>query len=62
MKRYRFSLMAGLLALGVAACGDDVSVISPTPLLFRIRRRRRSRPRWPLLRPRSQWETVSFSQ
>ena len=28
--RNRF-LMAGLLALGVAACGDDVEVISPTP-------------------------------
>ena len=31
MKRYRFSLMAGLLAIGAAACGDDVQVVEPTP-------------------------------
>ena len=31
MKRYRFSLMAGLLAIGAAACGDDVEVVQPTP-------------------------------
>ena len=31
MTRYRFALMAGLLALGVAACGDDVEVVSPAP-------------------------------
>ncbi len=31
MKLYRSALMAGLLALGVAACGDDVEVVSPAP-------------------------------
>ena len=31
MKLHRSALMAGLLALGVAACGDDVEVVSPTP-------------------------------
>ena len=28
---YRSALMAGLVALGVAACGDDVEVVSPAP-------------------------------
>ena len=27
----RFSLVAGVLALGVAACGDDVEIVQPTP-------------------------------
>ena len=27
----RFALVAGVLALGVAACGDDVQVVEPTP-------------------------------
>ena len=27
----RFALVAGILALGVAACGDDVQVVEPTP-------------------------------
>ena len=31
MKLHRSALMAGLLALGVAACGDDVEVVSPAP-------------------------------
>ena len=31
MKLYRSALMAGLVALGVAACGDNVEVIQPTP-------------------------------
>ena len=31
MKLSRSALMAGLLALGVAACGDDVEVITPVP-------------------------------
>ena len=31
MKLNRFSLVAGLLALGVAACGDDVEVVQPAP-------------------------------
>ena len=31
MRLNRFSLVAGILALGVAACGDDVEVVQPTP-------------------------------
>ena len=31
MKINRFALVAGLLALGMAACGDDVQVVEPTP-------------------------------
>ena len=31
MRLNRFALVAGLLALGVAACGDDVEVVQPTP-------------------------------
>ena len=31
MKLKRFSLVAGVLALGVAACGDDVEIVQPTP-------------------------------
>ena len=31
MKRNRFTLVAGVLALGLAACGDDVQVVEPTP-------------------------------
>ena len=31
MKLYRSALVAGVLALGVAACGDDVQVVEPTP-------------------------------
>ncbi len=31
MKINRFALVAGVLALGVAACGDDVQVVEPTP-------------------------------
>ena len=31
MKLNRFALVAGVLALGVAACGDDVQVVEPTP-------------------------------
>ena len=31
MKLSRSALMAGLLALGVAACGDNVELITPTP-------------------------------
>ncbi|MYE26191.1 MAG: Ig-like domain-containing protein, partial [Chloroflexi bacterium] len=31
MRRNRFALVAGVLALGVAACGDDVQVVEPTP-------------------------------
>ena len=31
MKLHRSALMAGLLALGVGACGDDVQVVEPTP-------------------------------
>ena len=31
MKLKRFSLVAGMLALGVAACGDDVEIVQPTP-------------------------------
>ena len=31
MKINRFALVAGLLALGAAACGDDVQVVEPTP-------------------------------
>ena len=31
MKFNRFSLVAGVLALGVAACGDDVEIVQPTP-------------------------------
>jgi len=31
MRLHRSALFAGLLALGVAACGDDVQVVEPTP-------------------------------
>ena len=31
MRFNRFALVAGVLALGVAACGDDVQVVEPTP-------------------------------
>ena len=31
MKLNRSALMAGILALGVAACGDDVEIVQPTP-------------------------------
>ena len=31
MRLNRFALVAGLLALGVAACGDDVEIVQPTP-------------------------------
>ena len=31
MKFNRFALVAGVLALGVAACGDDVQIVEPTP-------------------------------
>ena len=31
MKLKRFSLVASVLALGVAACGDDVEIVQPTP-------------------------------
>ena len=31
MKLHQSALVAGLLALGVAACGDDVTVVEPTP-------------------------------
>ena len=31
MKLYRSALTAGILALGVAACGDDVQVVDPPP-------------------------------
>ena len=31
MKFNRFALVAGVLALGVAACGDDVEIVQPTP-------------------------------
>ena len=31
MKLYRSALMAGLVAIGVGACGDDVQVVEPTP-------------------------------
>ena len=31
MKLNRSALMAGVLAIGVAACGDDVQVVQPTP-------------------------------
>ena len=31
MKLNRFALVAGVLALGAAACGDDVQVVEPTP-------------------------------
>ena len=31
MRLNRFALVAGVLALGVAACGDDVQVVEPTP-------------------------------
>ena len=31
MKFNRIALVAGVLALGVAACGDDVQVVEPTP-------------------------------
>ena len=31
MKLHRSALVAGLLALGVAACGDEVTVVEPTP-------------------------------
>ena len=31
MKLNRFALVAGALALGAAACGDDVQVVEPTP-------------------------------
>ena len=30
-KLYRSALVAGILALGVAACGDDVEIVQPTP-------------------------------
>ena len=33
MKLYRSALMAGLLALGVAACDDDVEVVAPAPVV-----------------------------
>ena len=31
MRFNRFALLAGVLALGVAACGDDVEIVQPTP-------------------------------
>ena len=31
MRLNRFALVAGVLALGMAACGDDVQVVEPTP-------------------------------
>ena len=31
MRQYRSALVAGILALGVAACGDDVEIVQPTP-------------------------------
>ena len=31
MRHYRSTLTAGILALGVAACGDDVQIVEPTP-------------------------------
>ena len=31
MKLNRYALVAGLLALGAAACGDDVEIVQPTP-------------------------------
>ncbi|MDE0082090.1 MAG: Ig-like domain-containing protein [Gammaproteobacteria bacterium] len=31
MRLNRFALVAGVLALGAAACGDDVQVVEPTP-------------------------------
>ena len=31
MKLNRIALVAGVLALGVAACGDDVEIVQPTP-------------------------------
>ena len=31
MKLYRSALMAGIVAIGVGACGDDVQVVEPTP-------------------------------
>ncbi|MDE2751441.1 MAG: Ig-like domain-containing protein, partial [Gemmatimonadota bacterium] len=31
MRLKRFALVAGVLALGAAACGDDVQVVEPTP-------------------------------
>ena len=31
MKLNRSTLMAGMLAIGVAACGDDVQIVEPTP-------------------------------
>ena len=31
MKLYRSALMAGLVAIGVAPCGDDVQIVEPTP-------------------------------
>ena len=31
MRFNRIALVAGVLALGVAACGDDVQVVEPTP-------------------------------
>ena len=31
MKLSRSALMAGLVAIGVGACGDDVQVVEPTP-------------------------------
>ena len=31
MKLYRSALMAGLVAIGVGACGDDVQIVEPTP-------------------------------
>ena len=31
MKSQRVALVTGFLALGVAACGDDVQIVEPTP-------------------------------
>ena len=33
MKLYRSALLAGLLAVGVAACDDDVEVVAPAPVV-----------------------------
>ena len=61
MRSNRFALVAGVLALGVAACGDDVQVVEPAPPPF-PRLRLRSRPRWRLPRRRCSSETAWCSR
>ena len=56
MRSNRFALVAGMLALGAAACGDDVQVVEPAPPVPRLRLR--SRPRWRLPRRRCSSESI----